>query len=413
MMIAYHFPPMAGSSGIQRTLRFALGLPKYGWEASVLTAHHRAYDRTNTDLLHMLPPNLKVVRSFALDARRHLSLFGKYPAWVARPDRWVTWLLGALASGLLMIRQRRPEVLWSTYPIATAHLIGYWLARISGVPWVADFRDPMAHDGYPTDSKTWNSYLAVEQRVFSLARAAVFATPGAARLYQQRYASSATQVGQIANGYDEASFVDAEHRAAASGRRALNPGRITLLHSGVVYPEWRDPSAMFAAIRQLLDHGELDPSALRLRFRAAEHEDFVAHLAAMHSLGDMVELLPPVDYEQALAEMLCADGLFVLQSKGCNDQVPAKLYEYFRTGVPILALTDPSGDTAGAMRNAGLPHVAALEASAEIAPTLARFLDAIRDRSAPVAHAESVRACSRDEHTRQLAELFDKIRRPR
>ena len=42
LMVAYHFPPLAGSSGIQRTLRFAQQLPEFGWEPIVLTAHPRA-----------------------------------------------------------------------------------------------------------------------------------------------------------------------------------------------------------------------------------------------------------------------------------------------------------------------------------------------------------------------------------
>src|ERR1041384_1514447 len=78
LMVAYHFPPFAASSGIQRTLGFA----------------------------------------------RHLSLKGRYPALLARPDRWISWWFGAVPKGLAMIRKYRPHVLWSTYPIATAHAIG-------------------------------------------------------------------------------------------------------------------------------------------------------------------------------------------------------------------------------------------------------------------------------------------------
>ena len=48
LMIAFHFPPLAGSSGIQRTLRFARHLPQFGWEPLVLTAHPRAYERVRS-----------------------------------------------------------------------------------------------------------------------------------------------------------------------------------------------------------------------------------------------------------------------------------------------------------------------------------------------------------------------------
>jgi hypothetical protein len=98
-----------------------------------------------------------VERAFALDASRQLAVRGRYPAFMARPDRWVSWWLGAVPKGLAMIRKYRPQAIWSTYPIATAHKIACTLQRLTGLPWIADFRDPMAQDGYPEDRKTWQT----------------------------------------------------------------------------------------------------------------------------------------------------------------------------------------------------------------------------------------------------------------
>jgi hypothetical protein len=80
-----------------------------------------------------------------------------------------------------MIRQQKPDILWSTFPIATAHIAGDVLTRLAGIPWVADFRDPMAHEGYPPDPRVWRSYLKVAQGVFARARRKTFTTRGAAR----------------------------------------------------------------------------------------------------------------------------------------------------------------------------------------------------------------------------------------
>ncbi|MBC7705319.1 MAG: glycosyltransferase, partial [Rhodoferax sp.] len=144
LLIAYHFPPLAGSSGIQRTLRFVQHLPAFGWQPLVLSAQPRAYLRTSGDLGADVPAGTVVRRAFALDTARHLALHGRYIGAMARPDRWVSWKFDAVRQGLRMIREFRPDVIWSTYPIATAHLIGAELHRRSGIPWVADFRDPMA-----------------------------------------------------------------------------------------------------------------------------------------------------------------------------------------------------------------------------------------------------------------------------
>src|SRR2546423_8089842 len=145
-MVAFHFPPSAGSSGIQRTLRFVQHLPALGWEPVVLTAHPRAHERLSDDLLAEVPPGVKVVRAFALYSARHLSIRGRYPGILARPDRWQSWRVGAAFAGLRLMRQQRFDAIWSTYPIATAHQIAARLNRRTAVPRVADFRDPTPHD---------------------------------------------------------------------------------------------------------------------------------------------------------------------------------------------------------------------------------------------------------------------------
>ena len=57
LMIAYHFPPLSGSSGIQRTLRFVRYLPEFGWQPTVLTTHPRAYQQVSDDQLADVPPH--------------------------------------------------------------------------------------------------------------------------------------------------------------------------------------------------------------------------------------------------------------------------------------------------------------------------------------------------------------------
>ena len=411
LMIAYHYPPLAGSSGIQRTLRFSQDLPMLGWQPSVLSAHPRAYEKTSTDLLQAIPAGTHVARAFALDARRHLSLFNRYPGWVARPDRWLSWLLGAVPVGLKMIRQQRPDVIWSTYPIPTAHLIGYWLSRLSGLPWVADFRDPMAHVGYPADPATWRSYLHVEQKVFAQASRMVFTTPGAARLYRSRYPAQAGRIQVIENGYDESSFTPlAGQPGTGAVPASLNPGKVTLLHSGIVYPEWRNPQALFEALRRLIDTQGIDAANIRLRFRAPEHSDFLDALSATYALGEVVQILPPVGYQAALTEMCAADGLLVLQSADCNDQIPAKVYEYIRAGKPVLGLCGAGSDTEAVLQRAGMLHLAPLESTELAGMALSHFVAALQSGKSPCRHAEFVESFSRFSKARELAQLLNEVR---
>jgi len=406
LLIAFHFPPQAGSSGIQRTLSFSKHLGSYGWEPLVVSAHPRAYDVQNHGQLASVPPQLVVKRAFALDAKRHLGYKGRYLELLALPDRWVSWWLGAVPAGRALIRQYKPQLIWSTFPIASAHLIGLTLHRLTGLPWVADFRDPMLQPSYPVSPVQRKIYQWIERQAITRCRIAVFTTHSAMDSYRLRFPQlPASKFVVIENGYDEDGFdgqVIPELVAPPAGRR------ITLVHSGVLYNTGRDPSAMLAALAALRQAGTVDAARLRVVLRAPGDIAAISALVTQFGVGDMVEVLPPVPYRQALQEMLEADGLVVFQGTPFNTQIPAKIYEYFRARKPILGLVDTAGETARVLGAAGFSSVANLDRKEEIMPVLARFVDDIRSGSAYRATDELINASSRVYRASQLADVFDR-----
>ena len=207
----------------------------------------------------------------------------------------------------------------------------------------------------------------------------------------------------LENGYDEESFGS----ISKGDSQPLSPGAITLLHSGIIYPAERDPTALFIALKRLLDSGEVKPGELKIRFRASVHEELLMSLAMQHGIENVIELCPPIAYREALQEMLRADGLLVIQATNCNAQIPAKIYEYLRAGRPIVALTDPSGDTAGVLRAAGIDTLARLDSVDEIAALLPIFIAAVRHQQASLAEPRAVAAASRRGRAEALARLMD------
>ena len=406
LMVAYHFPPLNVSSGIHRTLRFAQYLPDFNWEPAILTAHPRVYSGVSQASLAEVPPRLLVRRAFALDTGKHLSLRGAYPQWLALPDRWWMWWLGAVPAGLSLIRKLKPDALWSTFPVATAHLIAYTLHRLTGIPWLADFRDPMSEPSYPDNLLERRVVEWIEYRTLKHCERAVFTTPGTLQMYAERYPEiPRSRLSIIENGYDESSFAGVDQ-----AREPGPPGApVVLVHSGAVYPLYRDPRSFFAALSELLGNGGIKRGELRIVLRATGFDDFLRGLIAQYGIGDVVTLEAALPYRAALAEMLAADGLLLLQAAICNHQVPAKLYEYLRARRPILGLTDPAGDTAATLRSAGIDTIARLESQKEISLALMRFLDLLRQRRAPVAGEAAVAAASRRSRTSELARVLDAV----
>ncbi|OBV37782.1 glycosyltransferase [Janthinobacterium psychrotolerans] len=406
LMVAYHFPPLQGGSGVLRTQSFARYLPEAGWQPLVLTASARAHVHINQQ-----DPGdgaLTVRRSAALDAARHLSLRGRYPACLALPDRWSSWWLSAVPAGLAMIRRYRPDAIWSTYPIATAHLIGLTLHKLTGLPWIADQRDPMLDDSdpqapYPANVRLHRLHGWIEQRIAARSAAIVCTTPGAIAAHRRRLAQvEAGRFCLIENGYDDAGF---GHAAAPQGHRS----RFLLLHSGVIYPSERDPQALFAALGRLRQGGVLAAHNFQLLLRATGHDDWLSGLLAKYGIADLVTLAPLLPHQQALREMQSADGLLLLQAANCNDQIPAKLYEYLRCRRPVLALTDLAGDSAAKLRLCGIDTIGQLASTSDCARALLRFLELARQGRAPLASQGAIALQSRQARSHALAELLDQV----
>jgi glycosyltransferase involved in cell wall biosynthesis len=406
-MVAFHFPPLVGSSGIQRTLRFVQHLPSLGWQPLVLTAHPRAYEESSDHLLADVPAGTVVHRALAFDAARHFQIRGHYLGWMARPDRWSSWKYFAIREGLKLIEMFKPDVIWSTYPIATAHVIASALQRKTGIPWIADFRDPMAQPGYPSDPCTRQCYLGIEADAMERSSYSVFTTPSAARVYKERYPERASRIRVLENGFDEESFLAAAQMTPPIQRGTAVTGPLLLLHSGVVYPTERDPSHFFKALARLRQNRLLSPADLRIRFRAAVHETLLRQLATDHGVQDFIEVCPAIPYREALAEMMTVDALLVMQASNCNAQIPAKIYEYLRASKPILGLTDPAGDTASVLRAAGLDTIAALNSAGDIARLLQVLVRDWRQGRGALPQALAVQQASRYGRAQGLAALLE------
>jgi len=405
LLIAFHFPPQAASSGIQRSLSFSRHLPASGWEPMVLTAKASIYETQNPSQLASIPAQLAVRRAFGLDAKRHLGWRGRYLNASALPDRWVSWSVGAIPAGLAMIRAQRPRLIWSTFPIATAHLIGLALHRLSGLPWVADFRDPMLQPAYPTNPAQRRMYAWIEQQTIRRCQKAVFTTQGAMDNYRQRFPDIAPdKFVVIENGYEEDAFDPAAATPAPAPHRPL-----TLVHSGLLYDTGRDPSAFLDALAQLKARGVIDAGKLRVLLRAPGNAAGVSALIERHGVADIASTADPVPYREALAEMGAADGLLLFQGTPFNNQIPAKVYEYFRARKPIFGLIDDKGETARVLGDAGFDDMAFIDDAAEIAAMLERFLERLRADTAHVATLDLVERSSRAHRARQLAALFDDV----
>lgn len=413
LFVAFHYPPEASSSGFLRTLKYTRYLGKLGWRVTVLTLNRNAYAVTDTSLEAQIPAEVRVVRTSFVDVKRHLAVRGVYWSMLALPDRWIGWWPWAVAAGQRILKSDPVDMLYSTSPHATAHVVAGSLSRGSGVPWVADFRDPWYEDPPEpgTPRATHATARQFERSVVRRAHRVVATTNRFRDLLAARYPEEPRRkFVAIPNGYDEPDFAS----PGPDERRAS--GEFLVVHAGSVNTEFRNPRPLFEAIRQVGDAGLIDPARLRLRFLgggpfgdSAEMRQAIERT----KLNGRVEFLPRVPYAAALSELRNADLLLLLQaSRHTVDLVPAKLFEYLRAGRPVLALAG-DGATAEVLNEVGGGWAVDPADGAGLREAIRAAYDAWTNGSlrAMTANPVVLQKFTRERLTNQLVAEFDSVMR--
>lgn len=379
LMIAYHYPPEGEGSGVLRTLKFSRYLPRHGWEPHILTLAESSYRIRDDALRDQIPPEAVVHRTASLDASRHFAIRGRFLSCMAIPDPHVWWLPFAFPRGLGVIRRRGIDALYSTSPMASAHLVALALKRATRVPWVADFRDPWIEEGvHPRPGNLRDRVeRSLERSVVRTADRLTMTTPPLRDEILGRHPDLPQDRARVIyNGYDETDFT------------AVTPGgdssRFEMIHAGLVTAEFRDPSPVFRAVAALIREGKVPRTEVRITFlgggpyvgSAAFRESISAH-----GLDDVVEIAPRVSHGESLMRLARAGALLLLQaSDDTRALIPAKAFEYLRISRPILALTMP-GATADLLRGLDGCHVHAPSETEDLRRTIGTLYD--RWRASP------------------------------
>lgn len=385
---------------MQRALKVVRYLREDGWRPVVLTVNARAYSKTNTSQLVEIPADVPVYRAFGLDAKRHFAIRGRYLGFLGWPDPWASWWPAAVWTGRRLIRRHRPCVIWSTFPITSTNLVAMHLVRWSGLPWISDLRDPITLDGYPPDPMRFRCARWIERKTVDLATHMVFTAEYTRKIYAERYPGLEQRSILIPNGYDEINF------PVRASLDKIPSERLTLLHSGGLPPKGRNPRMFFEALSKLKQEARISSSSLRIVFRACDFEQQYRELAELSGVADLVAFESHLPYNQAISEMVDADGLLVFQGSPYNHAVPAKIYEYFFARRPIFGVLDKTGETQRVLQDVGIDSTANIDDAEEIAAVLGTFIDDLRGDSYFLPERSVIEEYSRRKQTKKLSALL-------
>ncbi len=366
LLVSFYFPP-AGGGGVQRPLKLAQYLPAMGIETHVLAPDDPRWIHRDDGV--RMPSQAWVHRA------RYVGVSGGKPSQMfaqthgvgrvatqARlqlrrlvvPDENATWALTAIPAGVRLVREHGIDVVISTSPPPSTHLIAAAVARATGTKWVADLRDSLLqHAHRRADTVATKAKAATQRRVARLvaSRADAITCVSEAIAEETRRLGPRGRVVTIANGCD---FDD------VAGLERHPSDRFRLTHAGSFFGR-RDPRPFLQA---LSDSG-LDVVARFLGdFRPSDRA-----WAESLGLGDRLELLPYAPRGTSLALQRDSEALLLLipDAGGRGRGVlSGKVFEYVSVGRPILALVPPDGAAAELIRETGAGVVAPPDDTAAI-----------------------------------------------
>ena len=402
LMIVRDYPP-ANTPATHRALGFARYLPEFGWDTSVVTVRSGFHSSSDSGLLRQMPEERSVYRAFGFDSKDVFSVFGRYPRLLALPDRSVSWLPAGVVQALRAVRREGIDVLLSTGPPLTAHWIAHIVQRKTGLPWVADIRD--LWDGPPRHARVSHSienWLA-SRLLRGCDRVTVVTEEIAEGLSRSYGVDVAHKVHILPNGFDEDAFARLEPCNSSSDR-------FTIAHVGYASWTYRNPRPFFEALRACLDRGALPKDTL-VSFIGA-HTGTLLSLSHTFGLEDVIRLRERVPYVEALREMCKASALLLLQGGEFRHAVPAKTYEYLRSGRPIVALATPDGESARLLRQFAGVFLALPDQPAEVAECLEGAHRAWRDGQVFERSTQQLAPYTRRSVAAELAQILDRTRAP-
>jgi glycosyltransferase involved in cell wall biosynthesis len=358
LLISIVFPP-EGGGGTIRAAKLAKYLPRSGWRPVVLSTtppQNLAFASPSMDRLlpvyraYRFDIAAGIVRLRELVSRLHARMRAGAAAHPSIPtasgavphrglvdkfmipDPFIGWVPGACLTALRAIAREKVLAVYSTAPTPTTHLVGWFLKRTLGLPWVVEFRDPWTLNPFRAPRATqWleNVERRMEHAVLMAADHIVVTSAEYRDDFVARYPDvPAAKFSFIPNGFDPEDF---------EGAQAKRFDRWTIVHAGNFYGA-RSARSFLEGLHRFLCERSAARGQIEVVLVGAENPSTQTDIDDLR-LGDVVRQAGCVPHAESIRYMLGADALLLVPGPG-RGTMPGKTFEYLAARRPILALAD-------------------------------------------------------------------------
>jgi glycosyltransferase involved in cell wall biosynthesis len=359
LIITYYWPP-AGGPGVQRWLKFVKYLPDFNIEPIVYIPENPSYPIIDNDLEKEIPQQIVILKNKIKEPYRFASFFSKKNTkkissgvipyqrnqnfiqkmllWVRGnffiPDARVQWVKPSVSFLENYLKENPVDIIITTGPPHSLHLIGFQLKQKFNLKWIADFRDPWTtisyHKQLKLSKKSVEKHLQLEKMVLNSTDHILVTSNGTQKEFEKKTKKSITV---ITNGYDRENI----------GKVVLDE-KFTLAHIGSFLSE-RNPRILWKALKELTKEERGFKDDFRLKLIGEVSREVIDTIKEFR-LEDYTDLLGYVSHREAIVHQKSSQVLLLIEidSEDTKCILPGKLFEYMVSERPIIGIGPEDSD---------------------------------------------------------------------
>lgn len=378
LIITYYWPP-AGGSGVQRWLKFAKYLPDFGVTPIVYTVKNPDYPIVDETLASEVAEDLQVIRGSIVEPNQifsrfnsrekessagfldsNPSAFGKIMQYVRAnyfiPDARRFWVKPSVKRLKKWIPENGIDLVITTGPPHSLHLIGLQLKAITGVKWLADFRDPWTNIDYfhnlPMNRRARNRHLQLETEVLTKADRVVVV----GNSMKEEFSDRCDRISVITNGFD----------AADNKERQRLDAKFSISHIGMMNAD-RNPQIFWNALQELVSESEDFARDLQVKLIGRCVDD-VYESVARAGLTDHVSFVSYLPHEEVLRFQSASQVLLIAVNNvpSARAIITGKVFEYLQSQRPVIGIGPEDGDLSDILSRSGAGKMIGFDRQSEL-----------------------------------------------
>jgi len=382
LIITYYWPP-TGGSGVQRWLKFTKYMPKYGWEPIIYTPSNPCSESIDNKLDKDIRPETIVLKTpivepysvykFFTGQKRDAkigsgviananddSLTKRIGRWIRGnlfiPDARFLWIKPSVEYLTHWLKENHVDVIISTGPPHSMHLIAKQVSMNTGIKWVADFRDPWTGMFYfkhlMLTKRSLEKHRKLEQNVLDKADRIIVVSK---RMLDEFNLKTRTRIEIITNGYDKDDF-----RTSANPAQLKAKDFFEITHTGLMV-ENGNPTTLWQILAEMAGRDTEFAKNLHIRLIGRSDASIIEYIKSLGLESNLIDM-GYISHNEIPGWQRCSSLLILPLRKEPEAEaiLTGKVFEYMaacvdKTGIhPEIAGFGPvHGDLSIMLKDAG------------------------------------------------------------